>query len=110
MSEFVTLGLAISVSMLVNILFGSIDAIIGLTFDYKLFLKGILKAIAITFGCLGLYFVGTILPEIVIPLGAQELTIQMALHTILLTVAIKYVIEAFNKLLILLNVKEKFVK
>jgi len=92
------LGSSISIFALVNIVFGSLDAIVGKQFNCKKFFSGLLKSVLICAGTIGLYVGGMMLPEMLIPIGDQEVTIQTAMNLLLYGVALQYFLQAYGKL------------
>ena len=98
--DFAMLKLSIGLIILIgiNILLGSVDAIIQGLFDKQVFKRGAIKGAVIAVGFVGVYFAGVLNPDITLEVAGQQMTLVMAVSTILLIGFGGYGIQVLGKL------------
>lgn len=103
---FLNLAGGLLVLIISNILLGSVDALLNKTFNTVAFFKGVGKGTIIILATAGVYFAGTLNPDIVaITLGGQELTILSAINLLILTGYFFYAKQVLEKLAVIFKFK-----
>lgn len=105
--NFLNLAIGLLILIVANIVLGSSDAIFNQKFDTVKFFKGIGKGILVSGSMVGLYFAGTLNPEIIaIDVGGQQLTILSAINMVVLGGYYIYARQVFEKLAGILGTKK----
>lgn len=95
MEQFIKYAIAIGVLMLANTLLVSVDKLIEGGFDWKIFIKGLLRYVVILLACIGIFYAGTIMPNIEIMEG---LNLVKMLEVVAMALIVKYGVSCFKNL------------
>lgn len=103
--QIFTLGLSLLALICINILLGSINAIIHKDFDKIKLIQGSIKGVIICVSFIGCYFIGVLNPDIiVINANGQDINLLTAINVIILSGYIWYGKEVLIKLANFINV------
>ena len=104
--QVLTLGLSLLCLIGINILLGSINAVIHREFDKGKLINGSIKGGIITFSFVACYFVGTLNPDvIIINANGQDLNLLTAINILILAGYVWYGKQVIEKLAGFINVK-----
>lgn len=104
--QMLNLAIGLLGLILVNILLGSVSAILEKKFDKTKFFNGIIKGVIVAFCFIAVYFIGLLTPSIIImEMNGQEVTLLTAIQLILLTSFLYYGKEVVVKLAFFVNAK-----
>jgi small basic protein len=103
--QMLYLGVGLLGLVLINILLGSINSILERKFDKKIFINGIIKGFIVVVSFIGVYGIGLINSEIYLDINGQQLTLLMAVNTIVLGGFVFYGKEVMVKLANFVNAK-----
>ncbi len=106
--EITMVNLIVAICMLagVNIAFGSLDAIFddNKTFDWKRFWNGIGKAVIIIAGVFGIYYAGTLVPDVIVmEIDGNAVNLTTALNMVGVAMFVWYGKQDIDKLMGLLK-------
>lgn len=96
--QMLNLGIALLGFIIINILLGSINGILERKFDKEKFINGIIKGGIVAISFVGVYFIGTLIPDVMIDINGQEITILMAVNLIVVSGLAWYAKEVLVKL------------
>ena len=103
--QMLYLGIGLLGLVLINILLGSIDGFLQKQFDKSKLLNGIIKGGIVTSSFVGIYLIGCLVPDIMIDINGQEITLLMAVNVIILGGFAYYAKEVLMKLASFINIK-----
>ena len=96
--QMLNLGIALLGFIIINILLGSMDTLLQKKFDKDKCIMGCIKGAIITASFVGVYFIGTLIPDVMIDINGQEITILMAVNLIVVSGLAWYAKEVLIKL------------
>ena len=100
----INLIVAICVLATVNIAFGSLDAIFTKKFNWQKFSTGVGKALIIIGGVFGIYYAGTLVPDVIVmEIDGNTVNLTTALNITGIATFIWYGKQAIDKLVALLT-------
>ena len=104
--QMIYLGVGLFGLILVNILLGSVHAILEKQFNKEKFKNGIIKGVIVGISIIIVYFIGLLTPTIIImEMNGQKVTLITAIQLILVTSFLYYGKEVIVKLTIFMNSK-----
>lgn len=104
---FLNLTIGLLILIVANIVLGSTDAIFNQKFDVVRFFKGIGKGVLVAGSMVGIYYAGTLNPDIIaVDIGGQQLTILSAINIVVLGAYYLYAKQVFEKLTAILGSKK----
>lgn len=104
--ETLRLGVGLIIFMAVNIILGSLGSLFTQTFNHKILLQGIIKAVIVVFCFVAIYVAGVLNTEIVvININGEEVTVLTAIYFLILGGFVHYVKEVVLKLKNMINSK-----
>lgn len=97
--ETLKLGIGLIIFMAVNIMLGSLGSLFTQTFNHKILLQGVIKALIVVVCFVMIYIAGVLNAEIaVININGEEVTVLTAIYFLILGGFIHYVKEVILKL------------
>lgn len=103
--QMLNLGIGLIILISINILLGSINSLLEKNFDKTKFINGCIKGVIVSVSFCGVYFVGLLNPSISLEIMGQQLTLLMAVNTILIGGFTWYGFEVLKKLASFVNAK-----
>jgi len=103
--QILYLGIGLLGLILINILLGSINSFLERKFDKEKFINGIIKGSIVIISFVGVYLIGNIVPDVILDINEQEVTLLMAINVIILGGFIWYAKEVLQKLASFINAK-----
>lgn len=99
-------GIALIIFMTVNIVLGSLGSLFTQTFNNKILLQGIIKALIVIVCIMLIYIAGLLTVDIAaINISGQEVNVLTAIYMLIVYAFYHYVKEVINKLKNMLNSK-----
>ena len=104
--NMINVGVGLLGLILINIILGSMSAILQKQFDKIKLFQGIIKGIIVTISFIGCVFIGQLNPDIlVISAEGQDVNLVTGINILLITAYIWYGKEVFTKLASFVNAK-----
>ena len=98
-TAFIKIGVGLLLLILANIILGSVTAIIGGSWSWKKFWRGVYKGLIIVLALILVYIAGYLNPDmIVIPINDQKVNLMSAILLILTSAFIWYGRDVITKL------------